>query len=89
MTHVSASLINNAGMLQSGHFWNNLPRPSIPDRTEHNCVTTLAAAIRTPCAIRHGASSTLWFGGGFSPEFGISLYGATKAYVLFCRGVGS
>ena len=78
-------LINNAGMLQSGHFLEQSPE-AIESQIALNitALTRLAAAI-APRLAQSGTGSIVNIGSvvGFSPEFGISLYGATKAYVLF------
>ncbi|MFQ2908952.1 SDR family NAD(P)-dependent oxidoreductase [Aeromonas allosaccharophila] len=78
-------LINNAGMPQSGHFLEQSPE-AIESQIALNitALTRLAAAI-APRLAQSGTGSIVNIGSvvGFSPEFGISLYGATKAYVLF------
>lgn len=78
-------LINNAGMPQSEHFLEQSPE-AIESQIALNitALTRLAAAI-APRLAQSGTGSIVNIGSvvGFSPEFGISLYGATKAYVLF------
>ncbi|MFM5086839.1 SDR family NAD(P)-dependent oxidoreductase [Aeromonas media] len=78
-------LINNAGMPQSGRFLDQSPE-AIESQIALNitALTRLAAAI-APRLAQSGTGSIVNIGSvvGFSPEFGISLYGATKAYVLF------
>ncbi|MCE4557963.1 SDR family NAD(P)-dependent oxidoreductase [Roseateles cellulosilyticus] len=78
-------LINNAGMAQSGTF--------IQQGTQAletliglntTAVTRLAAAI-APRLVQAGAGSIVNIGSvvGLAPEFGMTVYGATKAFVLF------
>ncbi len=72
-------------MPQSGHFLEQSPE-AIESQIALNitALTRLAAAI-APRLAQSGTGSIVNIGSvvGFSPEFGISLYGATKAYVLF------
>ena len=78
-------LINNAGMPQSGSFLQQTPE-AIESQIALNvtALTRLAAAV-APRLAQAGTGAIVNIGSvvGFSPEFGISLYGATKAYVLF------
>ncbi|MCU9925340.1 SDR family NAD(P)-dependent oxidoreductase [Aeromonas caviae] len=78
-------LINNAGMPQSGRFLDQSPE-AIETQIALNitALTRLAAAI-APRLAQSGTGSIVNIGSvvGFSPEFGVSIYGATKAYVLF------
>jgi short-subunit dehydrogenase len=78
-------LINNAGMAQAGSF---------ADQTAHDierlitlntmALTRLAAAV-APRFAQSGTGAIVNIGSvvGFAPEFGMSIYGATKAFVLF------
>lgn len=78
-------LINNAGMAQSGGFVEQSP-----DHIERlimlntTALTRLAAAI-APRLVQSGNGAIVNIGSvvGFAPEFGMSIYGATKAFVLF------
>jgi len=78
-------LINNAGLAQSGGFVeqsadaiNRLVTLNI------TALTRLAAAI-APRLAQAGEGSIVNIGSvvGLAPEFGMTVYGATKAYVLF------
>ncbi|HSI49071.1 MAG TPA: SDR family oxidoreductase [Ideonella sp.] len=78
-------LINNAGMAQSGGFVQQSAQDI--DRLialNTTALTRLAAAI-APRLAQAGAGSIVNIGSvvGFAPEFGMTLYGATKAFVLF------
>ncbi|MFJ5456654.1 SDR family NAD(P)-dependent oxidoreductase [Pectobacterium sp. CHL-2024] len=78
-------LINNAGMAQSGSFVQQTAAG-----IEHlialntTALTRLAAAV-TPRFVQSGGGTIVNIGSvvGFAPEFGASIYGATKAFVLF------
>ncbi|MFU3033304.1 SDR family NAD(P)-dependent oxidoreductase [Pseudomonas aeruginosa] len=78
-------LINNAGMAQSGGFEQQTAQ-SI-DRLIALNITSLTrlAAAAAPRFAQAGAGSIVNLGSvvGFAPEFGMSIYGATKAFVLF------
>lgn len=78
-------LINNAGIAQSGGFAQQNAE-SIDKLVALNIValTRLAAAV-APRFAQSGSGSIVNLGSvvGFAPEFGMSVYGATKAYVLF------
>ncbi|KEZ70737.1 AraC family transcriptional regulator, partial [Pseudomonas syringae pv. syringae FF5] len=78
-------LINNAGIAQSGGFVQQSAE-SIDKLVALNIValTRLAAAV-APRFAQSGSGSIVNLGSvvGFAPEFGMSVYGATKAYVLF------
>ncbi|MGF6447539.1 SDR family NAD(P)-dependent oxidoreductase [Paraburkholderia youngii] len=78
-------LINNAGMAQSGGF--------VQQRAEGierlitlnaTALTRLAAAV-APRFVQSGTGAIVNIGSvvGFAPELGMSIYGATKAFVLF------
>jgi len=78
-------LINNAGMAQSGGFTDQSA-----DSIEHlvtlntTALTRLAAAI-APRLANAGEGAIVNIGSvvGLAPEFGMSVYGASKAFVLF------
>lgn len=78
-------LINNAGVAQSGGFV-----AQSADNVDHlvtlniTAVTRLAAAI-APRLAQAGEGAIVNIGSvvGLAPEFSMSIYGATKAYVLF------
>lgn len=78
-------LINNAGMAQPGGFVeqtaDGIERLITLNTT---ALTRLAAAI-APRFVQSGHGAIVNIGSmvGFAPEFGMSIYGATKAFVLF------
>lgn len=78
-------LINNAGMAQSGSFVQqtaeDIDRLIMLNTT---ALTRLAAAV-APRFAKSGTGSIVNIGSvvGFAPEMGMSIYGATKAFVLF------
>lgn len=78
-------LINNAGIAQSGSFVQQ-SADSIERLIALNttALTRLAAAV-APRFARAGTGAIVNIGSvvGFAPEFGMSIYGATKAFVLF------
>lgn len=78
-------LINNAGMAQSGGFLQQSAQ-SIDQLVALNttALTRLAAAA-APRFVQSGTGAIVNIGSvvGFAPEFGMSIYGATKAFVLF------
>ncbi|UPT57984.1 SDR family NAD(P)-dependent oxidoreductase [Dickeya zeae] len=78
-------LINNAGMAQSGSFVQQTA-VSIENLIALNttALTRLAAAV-APRFVQSGGGAIVNIGSvvGFAPEFGASIYGATKAFVLF------
>jgi short-subunit dehydrogenase len=78
-------LVNNAGMAQSGGFVQQTAE-SIERLIALNttALTRLAGAV-APRFARDGAGAIVNIGSvvGFAPEFGMSIYGATKAFVLF------
>ncbi|WP_019916523.1 SDR family NAD(P)-dependent oxidoreductase [Methyloversatilis discipulorum] len=78
-------LINNAGMAQSGGFLQQTAE-GIDALIALNttALTRLAAAV-APRFVRSGSGAIVNIGSvvGFAPEFGMSIYGATKAFVLF------
>lgn len=78
-------LINNAGMAQSGGFVQQSAE-AIERLIALNvtALTRLAAAV-APRFAQSGTGSIVNIGSvvGFAPEFGMTVYGATKAFVLF------
>ncbi|MBN3785465.1 SDR family oxidoreductase [Burkholderia sp. Ac-20353] len=78
-------LINNAGIAQSGGFVEQTA-DSIESLITLNttALTRLAAAI-TPRLAQSGGGAIVNIGSvvGLAPELGMSVYGATKAFVLF------
>lgn len=83
-THIGV-LINNAGMAQSGAF----VQQSAQDierliALNTTALTRLAAAV-APRLMEAGSGSIVNIGSvvGLAPEFGMTIYGATKAFVLF------
>jgi len=78
-------LINNAGMAQSGGFLQQ-DSDSIDRLIALNvtALTRLAGAV-APRLAQSGTGAIVNIGSvvGFAPEFGMTTYGATKAFVLF------
>lgn len=78
-------LINNAGMAQSGGFLTQSAE-AIEGQLMLNTIapTRLAAAI-APRLTQAGTGAIVNIGSvvGFAPEFGMSIYGASKAFILF------
>lgn len=78
-------LINNAGIAQSGGFTEQ-SADSIEQLVSLNTIalTRLAAAV-APRLANAGQGAIVNIGSvvGLAPEFGMSVYGATKAFVLF------
>jgi short-subunit dehydrogenase len=78
-------LINNAGVAQSGGFIDQ-SADSIERLVTLNttALTRLAAAV-APRLVEAGEGAIVNIGSvvGMAPEFGMSVYGATKAFVLF------
>ncbi|QEI04794.1 SDR family oxidoreductase [Pigmentiphaga aceris] len=78
-------LINNAGMAQSGGFAQQSAE-AIERLIKLNTTapTRLAAAVATRFA-ESGSGAIVNIGSvvAFAPEFGMTIYGATKAFVLF------
>jgi len=78
-------LINNAGMAQSGGFLQqNADGVDRLIALNITALTRLAGAV-APRFAQSGTGSIVNIGSvvGFAPEFGMSIYGATKAFVLF------
>jgi short-subunit dehydrogenase len=78
-------LINNAGMAQSGGFVQQTAESIERLITLNTTALTRLAAAVAPRLAQAGTGSIVNLGSvvGFAPEFGMSIYGATKAFVLF------
>ncbi|BDD91923.1 SDR family oxidoreductase [Pandoraea sp. NE5] len=78
-------LINNAGMAQSGGFLEQSAEAIEHQITLNTTALTRLAAAIAPRLAQSGTGSIVNIGSvvGFAPEFGMSIYGATKAFVLF------
>ncbi|MDN7444354.1 SDR family oxidoreductase [Burkholderia cepacia] len=78
-------LINNAGVAQSGGFLQQTPESIERLITLNTTALTRLAAAVAPRFAHSGDGSIVNIGSvvGFAPEFGMSIYGATKAFVLF------
>lgn len=78
-------LVNNAGIAQRGNFTQQTPELiSELIQLNVNALTQLAAAV-APRFVEQGNGSIINIGSvvGLAPEFGATLYGASKAYVQF------
>lgn len=78
-------LINNAGMAQSGSFVQQGAQDIERLITLNTTALTRLAAAIAPRLAQAGTGSIVNIGSvvGFAPEFGMTVYGATKAFVLF------
>ncbi|MBT2793660.1 SDR family NAD(P)-dependent oxidoreductase [Paraburkholderia strydomiana] len=78
-------LINNAGMAQSGGFLQQTNEGIERLITLNTTALTRLAAAVAPRFVESGTGAIVNIGSvvGFAPEFGMSIYGATKAFVLF------
>ncbi|WP_113023942.1 SDR family NAD(P)-dependent oxidoreductase [Aquitalea palustris] len=78
-------LINNAGMAQSGDFLAQSAEAIERQITLNTTALTRLAAAIAPRLAQSGTGAIVNIGSvvGFAPEFGMSIYGATKAFVLF------
>jgi hypothetical protein len=78
-------LINNAGMAQSGGFLDQTTEAIERLITLNTTALTRLAAAIAPRLAQSGTGAIVNIGSvvGFAPEFGMSIYGATKAFVLF------
>nr|4BMV_A Chain A, SHORT-CHAIN DEHYDROGENASE [Sphingobium yanoikuyae]4BMV_B Chain B, SHORT-CHAIN DEHYDROGENASE [Sphingobium yanoikuyae]4BMV_C Chain C, SHORT-CHAIN DEHYDROGENASE [Sphingobium yanoikuyae]4BMV_D Chain D, SHORT-CHAIN DEHYDROGENASE [Sphingobium yanoikuyae]4BMV_E Chain E, SHORT-CHAIN DEHYDROGENASE [Sphingobium yanoikuyae]4BMV_F Chain F, SHORT-CHAIN DEHYDROGENASE [Sphingobium yanoikuyae]4BMV_G Chain G, SHORT-CHAIN DEHYDROGENASE [Sphingobium yanoikuyae]4BMV_H Chain H, SHORT-CHAIN DEHYDROGEN len=78
-------LINNAGMAQSGGFVQQTAEGIERLITLNTTALTRLAAAVAPRFVQSGTGAIVNIGSvvGFAPEFGMSIYGATKAFVLF------
>jgi hypothetical protein len=78
-------LINNAGMAQSGGFLTQSAEAIERLITLNTTALTRLAAAIAPRFAQSGSGAIVNIASvvGFAPEFGMSIYGATKAFVLF------
>lgn len=78
-------LINNAGMAQMGGFLEQSPEAIERLITLNTTALTRLAAAIAPRFAQSGTGAIVNIGSvvGFAPEFGMSIYGASKAFVLF------
>ncbi len=78
-------LINNAGMAQSGGILEQSAAAIERLITLNTTALTRLAAAIAPRLAQSGTGAIVNIGSvvGFAPEFGMSIYGATKAFVLF------
>lgn len=78
-------LINNAGMAQSGGFLQQSGEAIERQITLNTTALTRLAAAIAPRLAQSGTGAIVNIGSvvGFAPEFAMSIYGATKAFVLF------
>lgn len=78
-------LINNAGMAQSGGFLQQTTEGIERLITLNTTALTRLAAAVAPRFVQAGTGAIVNIGSvvGFAPEFGMTIYGATKAFVLF------
>ncbi|WP_186135478.1 MULTISPECIES: SDR family NAD(P)-dependent oxidoreductase [Burkholderia] len=78
-------LINNAGMAQAGSFVQQTAEGIERLITLNTTALTRLAAAVAPRFVQSGTGAIVNIGSvvGFAPELGMSIYGATKAFVLF------
>lgn len=78
-------LINNAGIAQSGSFVQQTAEGIEKLITLNTTALTRLAAAVAPRFVESGGGTIVNIGSvvGFAPELGASIYGATKAFVLF------
>ncbi|MCD5994075.1 SDR family oxidoreductase [Pseudomonas sp. CDFA 602] len=78
-------LINNAGVAQSGSFLDQTPESIEKLITLNTTALTRLASAVAPRLVQAGEGAIVNIGSvvGFAPEFGMSVYGASKAFVLF------
>ncbi len=78
-------LINNAGMAQSGSFVQQTAEGIDRLITLNTTALTRLAAAVAPRFAQSGTGAIVNIGSvvGFAPEMGMTIYGATKAFVLF------
>jgi len=78
-------LINNAGIAQSGGFAQQTAESIEGLITLNTTAPTRLAAAVAPRLAQSGTGAIVNIGSvvGFAPEFGMTIYGATKAFVLF------
>jgi uncharacterized protein len=78
-------LINNAGVAQSGGFVQQTAEGIERLITLNTTALTRLAGAVAPRFVQSGTGAIVNIGSvvGLAPEFGMSIYGATKAFVLF------
>lgn len=78
-------LINNAGKAQAGGFEGQTAEEIESLITLNTTAPTRLAAAAAPRLAQSGSGAIVNIGSvvGFAPEFGMSIYGASKAFVLF------
>jgi short-subunit dehydrogenase len=78
-------LVNNAGIAQSGGFAGQAAEDIERLITLNTTAPTRLAAAVAPRFVRSGTGAIVNIGSvvGFAPELGMSIYGATKAFVLY------
>ncbi|MDM0066864.1 SDR family oxidoreductase [Variovorax sp. J31P207] len=78
-------LINNAGMAQSGGFAQQTAESIERLITLNTTALTRLAAAVAPRFVQSGTGAIVNIGSvvGLAPEFAMTVYGATKAFVLF------
>lgn len=78
-------LINNAGMPQAGGFLQQSGEAIERQITLNTTALTRLAAAIAPRLAQSGTGAIVNIGSvvGFAPEFAMSIYGATKAFVLY------
>lgn len=78
-------LINNAGMAQSGGFVQQTGESIERLITLNTTALARLAAAVAPRFVQSGTGAIVNIGSvvGLAPEFGMTVYGATKAFVLF------
>lgn len=78
-------LINNAGAAQSGSFIEQTPEANERLITLNTTALVRLASAVAPRFAKAGEGAIINIGSvvGLAPEFGMTVYGATKAFVLF------
>jgi short-subunit dehydrogenase len=78
-------LINNAGAAQSGSFIEQTPAANGRLVTLNTTALVRLASAVAPRFVKAGEGAIVNIGSvvGLAPEFGMTVYGATKAFVLF------
>jgi uncharacterized protein len=78
-------LLNNAGMAQTGNILDQSAEALEHLITLNTTAPTRLAAAIAPRLAQAGTGAIVNIGSvvGFAPEFGMTIYGATKAFVLF------
>jgi short-subunit dehydrogenase len=78
-------LVNNAGLNAPGGFADQNPDQVAGIISLNTTALTRLASAVTPRWVKAGAGAMINIGSvvGLAPEFGLTVYGATKAFVLF------